>query len=90
MRSVPTYIRYRPHIPSPLGPNYIEEWKELIDFYLSKRYATEISDEPVSITTVSTIYDLFVCSFFLILIIVMITERSFWTNYKISGQQEYT
>ncbi|RIA99301.1 hypothetical protein C1645_747372 [Glomus cerebriforme] len=42
-QSLPIYIRYRPHVPSPLGPNYIEEWKELIDFYLSKRYATEIS-----------------------------------------------
>ncbi|CAG8435493.1 10784_t:CDS:2 [Rhizophagus irregularis] len=36
--------KYRPHVPSPLGPNYIVEWKELIDFYLSKRYASGISN----------------------------------------------
>ncbi|PKC09858.1 hypothetical protein RhiirA5_356183 [Rhizophagus irregularis] len=43
-QSLPIYIRYRPHVPSPLGPNYIVEWKELIDFYLSKRYASGISN----------------------------------------------
>ena len=53
MQSLPKYVRYRPHVPSPLGPNYIKEWKKLIDFYLSKRYATGISDEPGLTRTVS-------------------------------------
>ncbi|CAG8555055.1 1677_t:CDS:2 [Funneliformis caledonium] len=46
IKTLPKSIRYRPHIPSILGPNYIEGWKELIDFYLSKKYATGISDGP--------------------------------------------
>ncbi|CAI2162359.1 12135_t:CDS:2 [Funneliformis geosporum] len=46
IQTLPKSIRYRPHIPSILGPNYIEEWKELIDFYLSKKYATGILNRP--------------------------------------------